>query len=346
MQPQFNLAGKPLSDDDAKRGVMVLGSMTSGRCQVIKSLAHQAAEAGKSLIVYDQTGELTQALYRPGQDVVFDPYRKDFPGWNLFADIDREIDIPLIAQVAVDAPNYGPRVQAYASMVLEEILRKLFRSGDRCREAYIEVLYDSSVEQIEEYLAGTKTGQFFSSLCVRSRRRVWEALRHGVRYLNTITPGGFSLRTWLHYARNGENRLFITSAISNQTRLIPYFRLILTILQRAAVEDAQPTSSPSRYWFFLDNFQSLANLPLMRRFVGEGAVRGVVPIVGVTHPEDLTVSYSVEEAQGIYARLQTKLPLNDGYSYGYDGLPPIRGRLIQAGKQAIPVAFELNDAVP
>ena len=33
-----------------------------------------------------------------------------------------------------------------------------------------------------------------------------------MRYLNTITPGGFSLRTWLHYARNGENRLFITSA--------------------------------------------------------------------------------------------------------------------------------------
>jgi len=87
----IKIGGKPVSDFNLKRNVLVAGSAGTGKSVAISQMIEDARACGKKMVIYDKSGEYTQKFFRPGIDVIVNPVEASCADWNISADLKNSV---------------------------------------------------------------------------------------------------------------------------------------------------------------------------------------------------------------------------------------------------------------
>ena len=108
------------------------------------------------MIVYDPTGEFTQAFYREGKDVLMNPLDARSPNWNVWNEIERGYHFDNIASSLIPAPAEDDPFWSLAGrMVLKDVIAVLGRENRRTNQDLYNAVAMSNLQTIYALLKGT-----------------------------------------------------------------------------------------------------------------------------------------------------------------------------------------------
>lgn len=301
----YTLAGVPIPAGIEMRNICAMGAMGTGKSQLMLDLADQVFERGRKSIIWDKTGEFTRLYFRPGKDVILNPFDQRYPGWNLFSEIRMVYEFEQISHSICPDPDNATANAVYfaagARTVIASVLRKLWSEGKRTTAEAVEVLLTLSPAEISEYLKGTDASMFVSVDAAEQALGVMSTLVSAIQFLKHVPDGQFSIREWVQ--RDDDTRLFITSHETVHDVLQPLVAAYLDIAIRATM--SREETREDRLWVWLDELSSLGKIPILKISLTEARRYGVVHVIGLHNMAQLRAIYGGDLAQTQRSNLQT-----------------------------------------
>lgn len=301
----YTIAGVPIPAGVEMRNICAMGAMGTGKSQLMLDLADQVFERRRKAIIWDKTGEFTKLYYRPGKDVILNPFDQRYPGWNIFSEIKMEYEFEQISHSICPDPEKANANSVYfasgARAVISSVLRKLWKEGRRTTAEAVEVLLTLSPAEIAEYLKGTDAAMFVSVDAAEQALGVMSTLVSAIQFLKHVPDGKFSIREWVQ--RDDDSRLFITSHETVHDVLRPLVAAYLDMAIRATM--GREETREDRLWVWLDELASLGNIPVLKISLTEARRYGVVHVIGLHNMAQLRAIYGNDIAQTQRSNLQT-----------------------------------------
>lgn len=321
---KYTFAGVPLPPGMAQRNILATGGMGSGKSAVIFDLMKQVADAGKTMIIYDKTGGFVERFYRPGIDIIFNPFDarfcspglgpdgKELPGsWSVFNEISHTYDFMQMAHYLMPGSEKGNDSSQYfensgrttVSCVKEVLLRR----GQGTMAALRQVLFFSEIREMYELVKGTEAAKLINPDGKgNGADGIPATIQNALQVLKYIPDGdNFSLKEFIR--EGGDRRLFIVSKEEVHPILQPLTAMALNILYKTVM--SQEEVPYDKYWFFIDEFASLGKLPVFKEAVTEARRYGAVSVVGAQSTLQFDQMFGKEMGQVIMANLQNYLIL-------------------------------------
>ena len=294
------------------RNFITVGSMGTGRSQVISQMFEQARAWGKKCIVYDKTGELVQKFYRPGKDFILSPVDDRCADWSIFADLKHGMGLAMFSRFFVpeNAKSADPVWDNAARMLLEDVLTIVHRHGGSMEDVR-RIITQHSLVDLSNPLA--EHGAPSCEVINTQNERVSESVRMAlathpaIRFFKFFTSKAaqFSIRDFV--ARDDGACLFLVSNSTQHEEIKPFISAWVEL----ALAEAMSTESTMdvRLMFFLDELASLSKLSALDVALTEARKYGVVTIVGIQNLAHLEEIYGQEMTRFMLEYLQNKFIL-------------------------------------
>ncbi len=320
--------------------LLVLGKTGMGKTTLLSQQMQVVRNEGLKAIVYDFKGDYIRKFFDPEHDKLLNPLDKRSVAWNIFNDIQTELDATAVATSLIP-PALGEKEFWYtgARTVFLAILRTCMRENKKTNAAIWEMLSmdsESLYNKLDEHNEGAACkfiepgakGQTAGVLATLIQHtQIFEKMKH--------LDGDFSLRKWLYNeAENG--LLFIVGHEQVKDLLRPMLSLSVDFLTRSVL--SLPDDINRRIFFFIDEVGTLQYLPSLIDFLTEARSKGGSLVAGTqdlgrlrkTYGRDLLdtllvnftsiLSFSIEgESAEIVSRLfgeEETTETNVHYSFG------------------------------
>jgi hypothetical protein len=86
-----------LPQEEEVKHVLMVGRPGVGKTVALSAVIARLMARGARGVIYDNKGDYTERFFRPGKDLLFNPLDTRCAGWNLFNDIDTQMDVDAIA---------------------------------------------------------------------------------------------------------------------------------------------------------------------------------------------------------------------------------------------------------
>ena len=324
--------------------LLVLGKTGMGKTTLLSQQMEVVRNENMKAIVYDFKGDYIRKFYDPERDKLLNPLDKRSVDWNIFNDIQTELDATAIATSLIP-PALGEKEfwHTGARSVFLAILRTCMREDKKTNAAIWEMLsMDSEAlyNKLDEHGEGAACkfiepgakGQTAGVLATLIQHtQIFEKMKH--------IDGDFSLRRWL-YDENEAGWLFIVGHEQVKDLLRPLLSLSVDFLTRLTL--SLPDNINRRIFFFIDEIGTLQYLPSLIDFLTEARSKGGALIAGTqdlgrlrkTYGHDLldtllvnftnVLSFSIEgESAEIVSKLfgeEETTETNVHYSFGPEDL--------------------------
>lgn len=305
----FEFAGVPVPRGHEMRNFLATGAMGSGKSVALLGLADQVARAGRKMVVYDKVGEFTEAYFRPGIDLILNPFDSRSVTWNVFREIRAIYDYDMLAAALIhDAREQAGNEQFFkagARALFSAVLQALYREGRRQTHDLADAILKTPAEELAAMVQGTPAEAFITPKAAQQAGGVVAELVGALVALQYIGEGGFSIREWM--ARDDDSRLFITSHESIHDAIRPLVGMWIEIALRAAM--ARERTREDRVWVFLDELPSIGNLSILKQSLVEARKYGVVHVIGLQNIAQMRETFGRDVAQTLRSNLQNFLVL-------------------------------------
>ena len=256
--------------------LLVLGKTGMGKTTLLSQQMEVVRNEGLKAIVYDYKGDYIRKFYDPNKDKLLNPLDKRSVAWNIFNDIETELDATAIATSLIP-PALGEKEfwHTGARSVFLAILRTCMRE-DKKTNADIwemlsmggEALYNKLDEHGEgaacKFIEPGAKGQTAGVLATLIQHtQILEKMKH--------LDGDFSLRKWLYNEANN-GWLFLVGHEQVKDLLRPLLSLSVDFLTRLTL--SLPDDINRRIFFFIDEIGTLQYLPSLIDFLTEARSKG------------------------------------------------------------------------
>lgn len=287
-------ANQSAFDKPGGENILVTGA-SAHRSEVIADLAQQLAEAGKPMVFVDSSGAYTEKFYRPGVDVMFAPTHPQFPGWQVFNDVQSHRDAELFAasslQLGYHENDQAPAI-AVARTVLASILRKLLDENQANQAALHRALFDTPKPALREMLAGYRGARFLDA-DNRFGIGALGTLSVATSFLSRIPAGEFSIKAFLK--EPGDRRLFIPAGPKNMGT----FRGVASTVLGIAYAELSCGMT-----FILDDAAAVGHISSLPVGLVTSKAAGSSTILGVSHGGRFDELYGAADASSIRASVR------------------------------------------
>jgi len=127
----YEIAGVPMRLKSETLHTLLAGAQGTGKSQQFFALMKQVRAQGKRMIVYDPTGEFTQAFYRAGKDILMNPLDARSPNWNVWQEIAKDYHYDNIANGLIPDPARQEQARGPAQALAGNGGRELCRPNHR-----------------------------------------------------------------------------------------------------------------------------------------------------------------------------------------------------------------------
>lgn len=308
---QVHLGGIPIPREAEGRHTCVFGTTGSGKSMAIYGVIHDARRWGDRGIVADIGGAAMQRFFRKG-DVVLAPGETWATAkWNPFCEIRRATDFAEMAANAIpDSPGENQQWVDMARVLLAEVMRSLYNSGEHSVSRLLHVCCVASRAEMGPIVASTPAAVFTAGRDDRLLMSVRSALATALAGWQTLDDqGSFSIREWVRSAPAGQ-WLFLRYTDGN----VRVMRQLLATWLKIAISEtiSDDKKAPPPTWFVADEFSSLGQVPSaadgvskLRRYNGK-------ILWGVQSVAQLWTTYGRDGATVLLSCLNTKLYLAAG----------------------------------
>lgn len=304
----YHLAGVPMRAKSETLHTLIAGAQGTGKSQQFFAIMKQVRARGKRMIVYDPTGEFTQAFYREGKDILMNPLDKRSPNWNIWNEIAKDYHFDNMANGLIPDPAESDPFWSLAGrMVLKEVYRVLGREGRRTNRDLYNSIAMNNLEAMHALLQGTSGATYVDPTTERTGMSLKMTVQNQLESFRFLPDEGepFSIRKWIH--EDSDSWMFITARESMREALKPVLSLWIDTAIKAVL-DLEPIHR-ERLWFCLDELPTLQKLDILKLALTNTRKYGLCMVLGVQDFSQLYEIYGHDLAKTIISGCQTKLLL-------------------------------------
>ena len=304
----YEIAGVPMRANSETLHTLFAGAQGTGKSQQFFRIMEQVRARGKRMIVYDPTGEFTQAFYREGKDVLMNPLDARSPNWNVWHEIGREYHFDNIASSLIPAPvKEDPFWSQAGRMVLKDVIAVLGRENRRTNRDLYNAIAKSNLQAMYALLKGTPGETYVDPTTERTGMSLKMTVQNQLESFRFLHDEGqpFSIRQWIH--DEGDSWMFITARESMREAMKPILSLWIETAIKAVL-DLEPIHR-ERLWFCIDELPTLQKLDILKLALTNTRKYGLCMVLGVQDFSQLYEIYGHDQAKTIISGCQTKLLL-------------------------------------
>lgn len=304
----YSLAGVPMRKKSESLHTLFAGAQGTGKSQQFFALMAQVRANGKRMIVYDPSGEFTEAFYREGVDVLMNPLDARSPNWNIWNEIRKDYHFDNMANGLIPDPAAADPFWAQAGrMVLKDVYKVLGAEGKRTNADLYNAIAKSNLETLHALLAGTAGATYVDPSTERTGMSLKMTVQNQLEAFRFLHDEGeaFSIRDWIH--GEGDSWMFITARESLREALKPVLSLWIDTAIKAVLD--LPPIHRERLWFCIDELPTLQKLDILKLALTNTRKYGLCVVLGVQDFSQLYEIYGHDLAKTIISGCQTKLLL-------------------------------------
>ena len=304
----YELAGVPMRKKSETLHTLIAGAQGTGKSQQFFALMKQVRAQGKRAIIYDPTGEFTQAFYREGKDVLMNPLDARSPNWSIWNEIEKDYHFDNLANGLIPEPAEGDPFWSLAGrMVLKDVYRVLGRENRRTNKELYNAIAKSNLDSLHVLLQGTAGATYVDPLTERTGMSLKMTVQNQLESIRFLHDEGefFSIRKWVH--SESDSWMFITAREAMREALKPVLSLWIDTAIKAVL-DLEPIHK-ERLWFFIDELPTLQKLDILKLALTNTRKYGLCVVLGVQDFSQLYEIYGHDLAKTIISGCQTKLLL-------------------------------------
>lgn len=304
----YEIAGVPMRQKSETLHTLFAGAQGTGKSQQFFALMKQVRARGKRMIVYDPTGEFTQAFYREGKDILMNPLDARSPNWNVWQEIAKDYHYDNIANGLIPDPAGSDPFWAHAGrMLLKDVIAVLGKKGRRSNRELYKAIAMTKLEDLHKLLQGTAGASYVDPTTERTGMSLKMTVQNQLESFRFLPDEGepFSIRKWIH--EEGDSWMFITARESMREALKPVLSLWIDTAIKAVL-DLEPVHR-ERLWFCIDELPTLQKLDILKLALTNTRKYGLCMVLGVQDFSQLYEIYGHDLAKTIISGCQTKLLL-------------------------------------
>ena len=291
---------------------LVAGRTGAGKTQAIQQLLRPARARGDRALVADPDGGYV-SRFGQSSDLILNHFDRRSVRWSPFAEIRAPFDYDVLATAVVPPGNTANEEEwrRFGRVLLAATLKQLHEDGRGSAHEVLRLINAAHDNELQTMLAGTSAAGL----------RRHDAMFHSI--LGVITPHiqsweyllepdaqhpAFSIRNWVR--SGGPGWLFLPYR-DDQLDSLKY--LIATWTGLAVAEALSlPEDLERRFWFVIDELDSLGKVSSLRLAATKLRKHGGVMVAGLQTIAQLRATYGQDESQVILSSLANKLILAVG----------------------------------
>lgn len=304
----YLLADVPMRKASENLHTLIAGAQGTGKSQQFFALMRQVRARGKRAIVYDPSGEFTQAFYREGKDILMNPLDGRSPNWNIWNEIEKDYHFDNMANGLIPDPAEADPFWAKAGrMVLKDVYKVLGREGRRTNRDLYNSISKSSLEEIHALLEGEAGATYVDPTTERTGMSLKMTVQNQLEAFRFLHDEGepFSIRDWIK--DESDSWMFITAREELREALAPVLSLWIDTAMKAVL--SLEAIHKERLWFFLDELPTLQKLDILKMVLTNTRKYGLCCVIGVQDFSQVYEIYGHDLAKTIISGCQTKLLL-------------------------------------
>lgn len=310
----YSFAGARLPKDAPMRGILALGSQGSGKSVAIHRLMKSVLRrSGRKCIIYDQSGEFYRAHFRPGKDYFFNPALEGSVPWSIFSELNYTYDADTLAQAFLPVKSgsaAGPNAffEDAARALFSVILLRLARLGVMHTADIAKAFLEMPEEEMTQLIAKSVASSAVGGDSKQQRQGVISSIAIYLNGIAAVQPGTWSITDFLK--EDSDARLFIVGTDDTKAMFAPLYRLMLSVAF-AAIASEQEMIHEDKYWFFLDEVQTLGDIKLDEQLTTQRKY-GVCIVSGVQSESQVMDRLGRDRAATVLNAFNTILQLKTG----------------------------------
>ncbi|MFY7941246.1 MAG: type IV secretion system DNA-binding domain-containing protein [Burkholderiaceae bacterium] len=305
---KVHFAGVPLEAGKEVLNMMVSGAIGTGKSVAISEALSDIRQSGMKAFVFDPTGEYIQRFYRPGVDVILNPFDERSPLWRPWNEVRMPYDYANLAESFIPVTNPKEKFwEEGAQAVLEDVMSRLAKEGRATNRNLVEVVNLLSLAEIQQLVRALPGAVYMDPEAGKTslgiRMNVVKAAK-ALRFMGD-GEGQFSVRGWVE--AGGDGWLFL----STREDMLVVMRPLLTAWFDTALR-AVMTLPPDRnrlIWNVMDELASLNKIPTLKEATTRARKYGLASILGYQNIAQLREIYGFNDAQTIVSSCQSTLTL-------------------------------------
>ena len=298
--PQIEIAGVQIPSELENLGFFFVGSPGSGKTQAIKRvLADLRQRPDFRVICLDRNGELLEAFYDEGRDLLFNPKDARSLLWNHLSE---GLEPETIAGGLVpDDPK-----DKFFSEAAKSLLSDLFERCQSNGEIW-EVISRFSLKELQDFLTGGVSARYFGA--ENTGASVLSTLVNEMRFYRRLADGeGFSFSQW---GRQDDPRwLFLPVFEDDSEQFKPLYTMAFELMLRGLLGHPDPETRTMKTAIVIDELGALNQLRSLVRILAEGRKFGATALLGTQTEAQIDRNYGEYERRVILQGTATKLILN------------------------------------
>jgi type IV secretory pathway TraG/TraD family ATPase VirD4 len=252
-----------------------IGRPGCGKSQLFYRIIKKVMSRGDKAIIYDFKGDQVAKFYDPEKHILFNPFDRRCAQWNIFNEIESPLDIRSIATSLISITGNDPYWSNAARDVFAGILTACYQAGRKTNDEVYRCC-SMPAQELSSFLAkypGTETAtrHLAQDKAGASILSIMSSSTQCFEYLRNI-KGDFSIRKWA--SDDTDKRcVFLTNYTEISDTIRPILSLFVELAGKRVL--SMPDNLQRRFFFFIDEFGTLNNLPTIPTMLTNGRSKGM-----------------------------------------------------------------------
>lgn len=310
-EKQITIADIPIPKNVETTHFAIAGSTGTGKSTIFKEMMFKLLQRGDRMVVLDPDGEFLKAFGKSSKDKILNPYDKRTEKWSFFNEIrNTDYDFERFSNSIVQKSNSSDSEEwnKYGRLLLSETAKKLYLT--QANPTTTELFNYTNIVQTEElkqFLEGTPAQSLFAEGAERATGSARFVLSTSLPPHIDMPLGSFSIRDWIE---RDEGNLFITWKEPQRAALKPLISCWVDIIITSTL--GLEADLKRRLFIFIDELESLSNLPTLADGLTKGRKKGLCLVNGFQTYTQLQAVYGDKQAETMLANHRTLVTLAVG----------------------------------
>lgn len=330
----FTIGDVSLRLNTETQHMMVCGTTGTGKSTCFYHLFPQIQAQRQRAVIVDTTGEFVSRFYRPGKDILINPFDERSVGWHPWVDCRSPYHYDELASAFIPQTGQDSFWASSARTVLSEGLQYLSRQNTESIDALLHLLLETSLKELFVALKNTPAASLIDPAGDRTAMSIRSHLSpylRNLRYFSSVKtkavpPPAFSVRDWVQKEENAKKTekepangsleeldpqwLFISSTPDQRETLKP----LMTGLMSSAINSllSSEPNQTRRLWFIIDELACLNKQESLPKALAEIRKYGGCVAVGVQNIPQLQGLYGHAETKSLTSLFNTKVIFRNG----------------------------------
>ncbi|HGA2320761.1 TPA: type IV secretion system DNA-binding domain-containing protein [Pseudomonas putida] len=306
---QATIGGVPIPTDVETQHFSISGSTGSGKSTAIKEMMIGPIKRRERMFILDPDGEFLSLFWKPG-DIILNPFDSRTSGWNFFNEIRDPYDFERFAKSIIQKSksNDSEEWNRYGRLLFQEVARKVYNTSRNptIREVF---RWTNQTEEklLEQFVTGTPAQAIFTGN-ERASSSVRFVLSDKLPPHLKMPNGNFSLRRWVEDDTQGN--LFITWKEGQKESLTPLISCWVDTIFASILD--LPSDPKRRIWGWIDELESLGQLPTLGDALTKGRKKGLCLVTGFQSYTQVEDVYGEKLAETLLGQHRSILALAVG----------------------------------